>query len=523
VSKTLLRIANRGACPRLMLEIFGATNKRERISDHTIIGVNGTGTKCAPVAAYRLGIGVAVTSVDEDGPYYVRYLSRPQKLGGGDFTRLIMTYSGGEAVPMPCFTTAARNWDTPIGADTMRSFRVLREYLSNARDEDALMVVTQIGLQDVKHAVPGTTSVYLSWHSEFDVILRMHPERYFKWFSSAKPIFALPGVGAIYPKSDPETTRVFCQGTLAACIKQETSGSLYDWSTDDKNRLSEDRELREMTATYADFHLLLRHLPHVDVAAKILAGALSCETGVEHHALVAPVPWPADGAFPAKDVWLAAWQKVCQSDEAVISSGNREHDETARYSYGKRIMTVASSGLRAFLKRCGVQESKDFVPQLDPKAAYKEVTPNPEEKARLEYVLGEVFLEYPKAKEFEVYMYEPRTVAARQQLALTDFDEFGEPKRIGFQRDRVRGPIEDLVKSALHELVHAFVPTAKHESEFIHHEGTDRARLFMLKRGIPRGNPLDPPAEPVEEKVSPETAAALRLIKSIGRKPESSS
>jgi len=512
-----LRISNRGACPRLMLEIFGATDKRDRISDHNIIGVNGTGTKCAPVAAHRLNIGVAVTSTDEDGLYYVRYLARVQTLSGMRFNRLIMTYQDGTEVPMPCFTTAARNWDTPIGSDTMRSFRVVREYLTNGRDEDPRMSVQRVGKSDVKLAAPGTTTVYLSWHPEFEEILQRHPERYFKWFSAARPVFAVPGLGAIWPKSDPANTRLFCQGTLAACIPQETTGSLYDWSTDDKNRLSEDRELRELTSTYADFHLLLRQLTDVDLATRILAGALSCEDGVEYQALAAPVAWPPDGAFPAKDVWLQAWHKVCKSKEAVISSGNREHDESARYAYGKTVVTVSTEALRRFLRRCGVQSSRDFVPQLDPAASYKEIKPNAEEQARIDYVLKEVGLEYPGAKTLEYYMYEPKTVPARQQLGLTFFDEHGQPARVGFQRTVVRGPLETFIDVVLHELVHSLVPTAKHESEFIHYEGVDRARLFMAKRGIPHGHALDPP--PPAPATSPETEAALKLIKKMGDKP----
>ena len=114
-------------------------------------------------------------------------------------------------------------------------------------------------------------------------------------------------------------------------------------------------------------------------------------------------------------------------------------------------------------------------------------------------------------------MYEPKTVPARQQLGLTFFDEHGQPVRVGFQRKVVRGPLEAFVDVVLHEVVHVLVPTAKHESEFIHYEGVDRARLFMAKRGIPQGHALDPP--PTSPAASPETESALKLIKKMSGKP----
>ncbi len=501
-------ISNAGPCSRLLLEVYGATKKRRKIKDSRVIGVNGTGTKCAAVAGFRLAIGVGISSEDAQGPYFVWYVPREERLDGESFTRLVMTYEEGYAVPMPCFTTEARRWDMPIGVDTMRAFRVLREYLANGRDEDLQLSIRRIDQADLAWAPPGRTVVYLADHPDFEEMVFRKPERYFKWLSAIPPLFSLPNIGAIYPKSDPDLTRLFGQGVLAGCFAPATLSSCFDWNTENKERLSGDRELCDMAGAYADFHLLLRQIQDVGLAAQILQQAMRDERSVEFHSMVAPVPWPADGAFPARAVWLQAWQNLCGSDQAVLSSDNQEYDATAKYGAGKKIVRVASSGLRHFLERCGVSSAESFVPQLDPQSSYIEVPPNRDEHARLTRILDVIVREYPAAIGVSYYLYEPQTDAARRQVGLTDFDANGRPTRIGLQRAVVRGPLSPLIETILHELTHVCVPTPEHELPFVDYQDKDRGRLFMTKNGIADEGSLDAPAPDP----TPETVAALRLI-----------
>lgn len=478
------RILNRGACPRLMLEMFGATDKRDRAQDPNVIGVNGTGTKYAPAAASRLGIALHVSSHDERGRYYVGYDVMPIEVRGQKMDRIVMRYADYD-FQTQYTANVGRVWDQPIGDDDKTTYRVLREYYSNGLDEDPRTLVDTVEREeDLVPAAPDQTVVYLSWHPEFQDMLHDHPERWFKRLSGMPPIFAVPGVGAIYPRSDPERTRVFCQGNLAHCVEEAKLPSCFDWSTDDKLNLSGDREFIDFAKAQADFHRLLLALDDERLARQLLAWALAHPNSLETQA------FGKSGLFLSKmkgnyGLWAKAWHDLLDDpngDEAIIAN-EYESDERARYGFRKKPVKVPHN-MRPFLLRCGIKESRDFAPQM-PQIA--EVTPDAFHLSKFRWLLDRLIEEEPEAKEVEWFFYVPLTEGAKGNRGLTLIGADGKPiGRIGLQLG-ILASYRDLAHVMLHEMTHYLKDgdKMKHDLDFIHHEGAHRAKLFMEKKGIP--------------------------------------
>ncbi len=77
-----LRIRNRGECPRVLLQYFGVSQKRERMHDDKLGGWFGSDTNFCPLAALRLGIEVWISSRDDQGSYLVTYRSKEVSAAG---------------------------------------------------------------------------------------------------------------------------------------------------------------------------------------------------------------------------------------------------------------------------------------------------------------------------------------------------------------------------------------------------------------------------------------------------------
>src|SRR5512135_34418 len=196
-----LRIANRGPCSRDDLRYVGRSEKDAKMDDPDVGGWFGSGTKYAPIAALNLGIDVWVTSRDLDGAYFVTYRSEPIK-GRDDRCVVMRIYEGSNdkvrEIETPFTLKSCRNWKEAIGDDTMKSFRVLREYLRNAFDEDKQ---TQFAYVDeIAWAPEGWTYVYLQATEEIRKMIS-RADRYFKYLCGAKPVFALPGTARAFPKA----------------------------------------------------------------------------------------------------------------------------------------------------------------------------------------------------------------------------------------------------------------------------------------------------------------------------------
>ncbi|HTK60339.1 MAG TPA: hypothetical protein VL283_04020, partial [Candidatus Baltobacteraceae bacterium] len=210
-----LRIANRGTCPRLYLMLLGASSKDDNLEDDTQGGWFGSGTKYAAIAALNLGIDVWITSSDERGKYFLTYTTAQQMVDGKEHRQVILRAFEGahdkeKRIETPFTLRAAKNWTSPIGDDSMKEFRVLREYLRNAVDKDPLGTkITMVDALEWASAEPGKqeTYVYLTLTKEIKEMLK-RADRYFKYLAGPKAVFSLPGTASAFPKSEAAATRV---------------------------------------------------------------------------------------------------------------------------------------------------------------------------------------------------------------------------------------------------------------------------------------------------------------------------
>lgn len=478
------RILNRGACPRLMLEMFGATDKADRAHDPNVIGVNGTGTKYAPAAASRLGIVVHVSSYDARGRYYVGYDVTPIEVRGQAMDRVVMRYADYD-FQTQYTANVGRVWDQPIGDDDKTTYRVVREYYSNGIDEDPHAIVDIVEREeDLAPALPDQTVVYLSWHPEFQEMLIDCPERWFKRLSGMPPIFAVPGLGAIYPRSDTERTRVFCQGNLAHCVKEDKLSSRFDWSTDDKLNLSGDREFIDFAKALTEFHRLLLAVDDARLAKELLMWAIVNPNGLETQI------FGKSGHFTSKAkgnyaLWARAWHELFDDPNGVeaVLANEYESNERARYAFRKKPVEVPYN-LRPFLLRCGIKEAKDFAPKL-PQTA--EVMPDTFHLLKFNWLLDRVVEEVPEARNVDWFFYVPLTEDAKGTRGMTMIGADGKPTgRIGLQLG-ILSSYRDMSHVMLHEMTHFLKDgdKTKHDLDFIHHEGAHRAKLFMAMKGVP--------------------------------------
>lgn len=508
-----LRIMNRGTCPRIMLEMFGAGTKRAKIKDPGIIGVNGTGTKYAPAAAMRLGLHLAISSTDADGPYFAAYDTIPIVHDGGTHHRLRMRYQNEYERPLMIWSEIGRNWDAPIGDDDKAVFRVLREYYSNALDEDPYPLVDVIEREsDVVYAAPDRTVVYLSWHPEFEEMVLRQPERWFKRLANIPPLFKAPGIGTLYPRADPAKTRIYCQGNQAFCADESRLTSRFDWSTDEKAGLSEDREFRDQTKVYEQFYRLLSRIEDVRLARELLVWTMKREHSLE--GLIFRYGG-GRGAPANKALWAEAWHAQYDEDgrEAVIAT-DHEWDQLAEFSYGKRAIE-APAALRDFLKHCGVKASRDFIPMLSDVPQYEEVIPSDAVRRKLDMLLAKMALDVPEVGGFQFYFYKPLTPEAKRQLGFAHFDKRHRPTgRIGLQIV-LAGSTVDLAETIWHEVTHVVKGTTRHDLAFIDHADRQRGSFWLDKHGIPHEPRVDVENGPIGHLLAPASSAPITIEEAI--------
>ncbi|HJV33143.1 MAG TPA: hypothetical protein VJ694_03895, partial [Patescibacteria group bacterium] len=401
----LVRIANRGSFPRWRLEGVGSTSKRAKMDDTSQGGWFGSGTKIAPIAALALGMKVWITSTDAEGTYLVTYDVLRRKRDGEDDSRVVRVYhapDGSEARrDVTDFSPDSfMNWSKPIGDDDKKEFRVWREYFRNAKDADPNSpYVSEV--DRVVTAKADVTGVFLTRTAEYAAIMR-DVNRYFKYLSTDKAFFIVPGIGQFWPKSEKGVTRLFSLGTMAYCndCKRANWSSLYDYSFDNKELMSEERTFENMNKVFLELARMLCAVASAQLARALLEAMFDGKAELERIA-VAQVgsKWPISG----KGHWKAAWHAI-HGDDAVIGVGNWA-DQHVRVSFGKNPVQLSSHTLREFLKLCGVQDSSDVIPASD-RMGYRVVMPTPSEKAVLDEARAILLQRHPEMRDVPVRVYE---------------------------------------------------------------------------------------------------------------------
>lgn len=370
------KISNRGSLNRKFLELIGLSTKRDRIADNSVIGNKGSGTKLSAVAALRLGLTTGITSNDGMGSYYLVFDTEEIDVDGTKASQVFFHYYLAEKdekgdwkrsrFPSGWVAEAFPDWDKPVGADDKKSFKIVREHVCNAYDEDkgfAWEIVDK-----TTFAKKGETAVYLPYTDEIASIFRT-PERYFKFLSTHKPHATVADIGEIWPKSEDGKTRLFLLGVLVDCAAEGTRSSLFDYSLYNKHLLSEERILKSAGMYTYWLGKLFAKLAHPGIARAILEGVRVGAASLEEYALGTTA---SETMTPAvKKVWLAAAHAVF-GPAIVLPSQNDVVNSDVVQMYKRTLVTCGDSGFKRFLEAVGVPKADVIFPT------------NPEE--RLEFV-----------------------------------------------------------------------------------------------------------------------------------------
>ena len=370
-----LRISNRGSLNRKFLELIGFTTKRDRVEDVSVIGNKGSGTKLAAVAALRLGLRLAIASSDYLGRYVLTFDVEEVDIDGTKAKQIVLDYRTiapqsrrpfiGKAEPSvvrqrhPWSMTvdAFQDWDKPIGNDEARAFKVLREFVCNAYDEDKSFGLS-LGSK-VEFAKPGHTVVYLKYDETVRRVVQTEVAKYFKFMLKDPKKFVVPGVGEIFAKSDDKLTRLFLQGVLVECSDSYYRRSIYDYSLYDKTLLSEERTIKSWDAYKRRLGNLLAGVTDQGMVTAILENAVSHKAELEASAL---------GTVASVDARpKAVWQTVIVARYGTASiclpSGNPQIDNDAQQIYGYRVVSDLPDSIRPFFRTLGYKGAQDLVPQ----------------------------------------------------------------------------------------------------------------------------------------------------------------
>ncbi len=483
-----LRIRNRGSCPRLYLSLLGVSTKND-MRDMSQGGWFGSGTKFAPVAALNLGMQILVTSWDDTGSYYVRYTTRSLDLPSGTVHEIVRVIGDqtGKSVEEPTGLTlhACKNWQVPIGADTKKAFRVFREYLRNAVDADPLGFVVD-ECDQLDWAPKGWTYVYVQATDELRAMLAS-PSRYFKYLPGARStLIQRFSNGAIYRRSDPESTRIFSLGTLAYCAALSEMSSKYEYSIDIKvgpqgrMLLTEERTFSDLGLVYMEIKKMLAAWSDVEALAELLKAMIDGSASLEVNALGYLDNTPK--LLVAKGAWVEAW-KLVYGEKAVIDS-NPYVDELARYAYGHVVIRIRAQSVRKYLKDCGIPEAADCVPGMVAGQEYRVVEDLEEaEEIRLRRAISIMRWEYPVSEGFEIRIFEPLTERMKSMFGFTQLGK--KPPVIFIQRACLRSWRALLETLVVHECRHARTNLTDTDRGFVGAADRELAGFLRDKYGIP--------------------------------------
>ena len=403
-----IRVANRGSCPRNRLLNFGVSDDKKVVDSTNPHGIFRSGAKIAPLVALRHGLEMRVVTNDAKGGYCLRYEARVSEEDPSFRQYVIICQNKGGAtkeIPMPFNVDSSfKNWSDPIGDDPLAEFPVWREAFNNARGKDAngpLLTETD----EVAWSPRDLHCVYIRKTADYEAIMA-NSDRYFKWLSGVRPLMSINGTDGrvalrIFPKSEEDATRLFAHGTLAYCSKAGADRSLFDYSFDIENLMTEERVFANLSVIYQWLGIALAALRDKTLIVQLLVAMQCGDAAFEEHALSYTTHLERIGGA---DAWSSVWKET-YGDNAVMSNPGFG-DEYVLTTFNKNPILVLSPTLRAFLRRCGVQEANDFAPKMIEGTTFNVVELDDEEKKRARDVFDAIRKEYPAVK-LPIYPYEP--------------------------------------------------------------------------------------------------------------------
>jgi hypothetical protein len=402
-----LKIENKGTVSRKYYELIGATNKRERWDDSSVIGNKGSGAKLAVVPSLRLGYEVAVSSADSEGSYILKYKTQEADLGDRTSRQIVFDYVGSGSFPSQLTLDAFQDWSLPVGDDRIKIFKAFREYLVNAWDEDKDFTLKEV--EAITQAEAGKTAAFITITDEIREIIDNLP-RYFKFLGKNEPLheakrdYFFSG-GAIYPKSEAGVTRFYSQGVLVDCKRSDYCSTLYDYSLMEKSLLSEERTIKDFLGFQTEIGKLLMTIEDPTLIIGIFQKMMGHTYANLELQVIGEIKDPPQNA---KKIYLLAWM-MHFGEKAILSVENTQVDEDAA-NKGFNVIRGSPYPLRVFLQRCGVTNAYDVAPKAkkaEEKPDYEIIELDEIQAQRFNEAQAIYLRHFPEAKKFPIYFFRP--------------------------------------------------------------------------------------------------------------------
>lgn len=500
-----VKISNRGSMNRKYLELIGFTTKREAVDDETVIGNKGSGTKLAAVAALRLGLDVAIASTDSYGRYFLTFDVEDVDVGGATAQQIFFRYlnkppSGGPAkvvrYPSAMVIQAFQDWDRSIGSDGMASFKVLREFVCNAIDADKGYSIDIVERRE--HAAEGETAVYIKYTEEMRQMLFVHDvaPRYFKFMGRDKPIVSVPGLGAIYPKSDAESSRLFVLGVLVDCSSATWRTSIFDYSMSAKSLISEERIIKNVYEYMNEIARLFGRLVHKHVMANLLAGASTGKAGFEEDVLGRTRSFTE----ASKAAWLETVHALF-GEKIAVASGRKVIDNDCEQIYGYVPVGAGRTGLKEFLKALGIPKAEDIVPSEMKYDLVSYFALDQGSRTRFRQAFRLFAKHFPERAAMPIVLYHPLDDALRKLLGFTPMtgERAYQDIWLATRTPTELGSVQQIFETLVHESRHCLTKVDDYDRAFVHQAERDVAVGVFRTEGFgwyEDGAPVPPYGDP---------------------------
>ncbi len=371
------KLRNAGALDRRDIFLIGGNKKSVREDDYVTIGQYVSGLKRAVIGALRLGLKLFITSIDQLGPYLMMPTVKTIVVNGKvrhqiwhqylrtalpDQTSNPLQFPVEREQETPYMVEAFPDFTAPVGDDDKKIFKTLCELIANAFDEDKTFSSSYIENDGLRMVEAGETIVYLETND--DLIKILSPEllpRYFKIFENCpEQLHGKAPIGWIYPKSDPDMTRLFVRGVVCAALKDSKHSSCFDYSLVESSLRSEEGVIKNIDSYRHRVGTLLETLTNVDLTKMILEKIMLGEAKFENDAFIWSDRQPPS---PVRMAWSIAWMELPGlGDKMILPSNNIDIDHRAIQKGYQLASFNLSSDFYNFLTACGIKTSTDVVP-----------------------------------------------------------------------------------------------------------------------------------------------------------------
>jgi len=465
-------IKNKGAVSRRCLELIGLGFDKDNPKE--AIGRFKSGFKAATVLSLRLGIKVYAASTGEDDSFILNFDTFKEVFKNGNKQKMVSrvryNYDNGRVFIPDWTVDAFSDWQGALICEKNKAYPILREYVANARDEDAGYSI-EFDVEKINPAPLGYTIIYIEQTEEVLSVLKGSKDRYFK-FMGAKPIVIIPDVGAIYSGS-PGEARFFACGYLVAA-NPCTSKPFFDYDIYDQDIFSENRGIKNRLEYFKKTGRLIMAIKDRSLIKVILLHCIANSDAYERSFLCEADLMPDD----FKNFCLKFWEEGPEYGKtAVLASGNSDYDRYAEY-IGYKVISFVDGRLSEIFKKAGVPDMEQIIKDRNSKIKFRRFSEEEKKKVRDACRLFFRFKYYKENLEKVLLGVFADSTAAAPKKFYGITEDF---LKIYFNEKLLDGTIKgeddfEVPRTLLHEIIHCVSRAADLTSEF---QGTADRISFM--------------------------------------------